>query len=125
MTTQLDIQYALMAGAAYRSNRPLTNRIPTPSGWDGTKYEIAPPNGSGFEAISFIPTGTTLATTNEIVISYAGTDFTAMGVALTDFVYGNIPLASGVSINGADQLIDAITTWGRSPIEITKRHKRK
>jgi hypothetical protein len=27
------IDYALMAGASYISNRPLVNRLPTPDGW--------------------------------------------------------------------------------------------
>ena len=61
MVTQLE--YALMAGAAYRSTRNLVNQIPAPQGWT----EIAHPvETSGFEAAIF-QRGT------EIVIAYAGT----------------------------------------------------
>ena len=83
MTTTID--YALLAGVSYRSNRDSKNRFPTPSDWleiVGT-YRNLP--SSGFEAVSF---------TNgfEIVISYAGIDFSSLS---TDFFYGNIPLALG------------------------------
>src|SRR3989344_2757559 len=63
MATQLE--YALMAGAAYRSTRDPINRIPTPEnlGWVPIRYET---QSSGFEAISF-------QRGNEIVISFAGT----------------------------------------------------
>lgn len=105
MTTAID--YALMAGASYISNRDPKNQFPTPQGW--MKYFHVPNNpdypmftvASGFEAVSFQNT----ANPNEIVISFAGTDFNNL---IGDFVYGNIPLASGVSINGADQLVDAV-----------------
>lgn len=70
MTTA--IEYALMAGASYISTRAVVNQFPAPVGWVGTKHDN-PPNGGGFEAISFIRSGTTLATSNEIVISFAGT----------------------------------------------------
>jgi hypothetical protein len=108
MTTA--IEYALMAGAAYRSNRAVINRIPVPVGWSGTKYEIAPPNGSGFEALSFVPVGTSLTTSSEIVISFAGTDFSDGLVSFfqSDFWQGNIPLITGASVNGANQLVDAV-----------------
>ena len=96
MTTA--IEYALMAGASYISNRLLLNRFPTPEGWSGTQYDV---KDSGFEAISFVRTGTTLATSPEIVISFAGTDFSALG---SDFIHGNIPLAAGVL---SDQLRQA------------------
>jgi len=66
-----DIQYALMAGASYISTRPEINQFPVPSGWTETKH-ANPEDGSGFEAISFI-NGTTIATSTEIVISFAGT----------------------------------------------------
>ncbi|MDD2743833.1 MAG: hypothetical protein PHV02_16330 [Rhodocyclaceae bacterium] len=99
MTTT--IEYALMAGASYISNRPEINRIPAPGVWL-ENIQMRTKKDSGFEATYFV------GITNELVISFAGTDFTAMGVATTDFVYGNIPLASGLSINGADQLVDAV-----------------
>lgn len=97
MTTPTIIDYALMAGASYISNRPEVNRIPTPQNWLGIKHDAQP---SGFEAISFID-GATIATSTTIVISYAGTDFSSPG---SDFVYGNIPLATG---NLSDQLRQA------------------
>ncbi len=63
MATQLE--YALMAGAAYRSTRDPNNRIPSPEnlGWTPIRYET---QSSGFEAIAF-------QRGNEIVISFAGT----------------------------------------------------
>jgi Lipase (class 3) len=73
MTTLTNIDYALMAGGSYISNRDAKNRFPVPQGWVSTKYDN-PPNGGGFEAISFIQSGTTLATSPEIVISFAGTN---------------------------------------------------
>ena len=66
------IEYALMAGASYISSRAPLHRFPAPAGWSPTKYEN-PPGGSGFEAISFI-NGSSIATSTQIVISYAGTD---------------------------------------------------
>jgi hypothetical protein len=87
MTTA--IEYALMAGASYISTRPEINQFPVPDGWVGTKHDN-PPDGGGFEAISFIQSGTTLATSTEIVISFAGT-----GPGLnTDWV-ANCAMATG------------------------------
>jgi hypothetical protein len=80
-----EINYALI------STRSEVNQFSAPSGWVGTKHEN-PPNGSGFEAISFIRTGTTLATSNEIVISYAGTYDKSFPDLLAD-----LNLAQGVS----------------------------
>ena len=74
MTNELQLDYALMAGAAYVSNRNLKNRFPTPDGWITTNYEEPIVGGSGFEAIAFIRTGTELKTSPEIVISYTGTN---------------------------------------------------
>src|ERR1035438_10371981 len=88
MTTITAIDYALMAGASYISNRDLINSFPVPSGWLGVRQDNQP---SGFEAISFI-NGTSIATSTDIVISFAGTDFSQPG---TDFLHGNIPLALG------------------------------
>lgn len=96
MTTITAIDYALMAGASYISTRAEVNQFPAPAGWVGTKHDN-PPN-SGFEAISFVPTGTTLATSTEIVISFAGT------ATVEDWTHGNIPLAAG---NLSDQLRQA------------------
>lgn len=72
MTTLTNIDYTLMAGGSYISNRDAKNRFPVPQGWVSTKYDN-PPNGNGFEVISFIHSGTSLATSTEIVISFAGT----------------------------------------------------
>jgi len=75
MTTS--IQYALMAGAAYISNRDPKNQFPIPQGW--LEFAHVPNNpdypmftaASGFEAVSF----QNIANPNEIVISFGGTDF--------------------------------------------------
>jgi hypothetical protein len=103
MTTAID--YALMAGASYRSNRDPKNRFPTPQDWSevvGSYRNLT--SASGFEAVSYT-NGT------ELVISFAGTDFSKgiPGALFTgDFWQGNIPLITGQSINGADQLVDAV-----------------
>jgi Ca2+-binding RTX toxin-like protein len=91
MTT--DIDYALMAGVAYRSNRNPANRFPIPSsvGWSeiSGSYRSLP---SGFEAVAF-QRGT------EIVVSYAGTD----SISFADLA-ADSALASG---NWSDQLLEA------------------
>ena len=70
MATTLD--YALMAGSAYRTSRTLENLFPAPPGWalffpvpDPSTAAIFPAS-SGFEAVAF-------QSSTEIVISYAGT----------------------------------------------------
>ena len=68
MTTQ--VEYALMAGDSYLSNRALVNQFPVPAGWTPTQHSTKP---SGFEAISFY-NGTSIANSTQIVISYAGTN---------------------------------------------------
>jgi hypothetical protein len=88
------IDYALLAGVSYRSNRDSKNRFPTPSDWIEIAGTYRNSLSSGFEAVSF-------SKGNEIVISYAGTDFSSLS---TDFFYGNIPLALG---NLSDQLRQA------------------
>lgn len=81
MTTTID--YALMAGASYISNRREVNQFPAPDDWlelvDERKIEP-----SGFEA-TYFTNGT------EIVISFAGT-----GAGWGDWINGNTPLAIGV-----------------------------
>lgn len=74
MTTKMDIDYALMAGHAYRTTCDQINWIPAPSGWtpffpvpDESTASAFPVGSTGFEAISF-------KRGNEIVISFAGTD---------------------------------------------------
>ncbi|MDP2199868.1 MAG: hypothetical protein Q8K01_14890, partial [Sulfurimicrobium sp.] len=103
MTTA--IEYALMAGASYISNRDLKNQIPVPESWNRVSY--VQPKPSGFEAAAF-GNGTTLATSTNVVISFAGTDF-SKGIPAafftSDFWSGNIPLITG---NGGAQLMDAL-----------------
>jgi hypothetical protein len=68
MTTQLEIDLALMAGASYISTRLDPNKFPVPDGW----LEIIDERqalSSGFEAVYF----QNIANPNNIVISYAGT----------------------------------------------------
>lgn len=92
MTTAID--YALMAGHAYRTTRDQINWIPAPQGWapffpvpDPETATIFPVT-SGFEAVSFQST----TNPNEIVIAYAGTDPTDyFGDILAD-----LALAAGI-----------------------------
>jgi len=101
MTTPID--YALMAGAAYISNRDPMNRFPPPQGWNQVSY--FPSAASGFEAVTFGNATTLIASTN-IVISFAGTD----GFLSIDNI-ANSELATGVThnlITGVpDQLLQA------------------
>lgn len=92
MATQFEIDNALMAGMAYRSTRANINRFPLPAGWSEIvlSYVQRP---SGFEAVSF-------KRGSEIVISFAGTNFTDV----SDWTEANVPLAFG---NLAPQLVDA------------------
>lgn len=48
MTTQ--IEYALMAGAAYIDTRALINQLPVPQGWTMSNHKSG---DSGFEAVTF------------------------------------------------------------------------
>ena len=92
------IEYALMAGHAYRTTRDEINWLPVPQEWspffpvpDSTSPSF--PTTSGFEAVSF-QRGT------DIVISFAGTydkDLTGDWVA-------NVNLATGF---GSEQLLQA------------------
>jgi hypothetical protein len=87
------VEYALMAGASYISTRPDVNKFPVPDGWvEAVDERKTKP--SGFEATYFTKA-------NEIVISFAGTDFSQPG---TDFLHANIPLAAGIV---SDQLRQA------------------
>jgi len=70
MVTTLEL--ALMAGRAYESTRKEINWFPTSTSWVTDKHETD--DSSGFEAISFVKEGTTLKTSSEIVISFAGTN---------------------------------------------------
>lgn len=91
-----NLEYALMAGRAYQTNRGDINWFPVPVGWN--EFFHVPnnpaftPSSSGFEAVSF-------RNGNNIVISYAGTD----GLFSVDN-FANFGLATGF---GAAQLNDA------------------
>ncbi len=66
MTTNFEIECALMAGASYKSTRPnKQNWFPVPFEWTEVESEIKK-DPSGFEA-SLFTKGT------ELVISFAGT----------------------------------------------------
>lgn len=65
------IDYALMAGASYIDTRLPINRFPIPTGWNLVSRNPQD-NTSGFEAATF-GNSTTIATSTDIVISYAGT----------------------------------------------------
>ena len=93
-----EIEYALMAGHAYRTTRDEINWFPIPQGWapffpvpDSTTLNF--PTTGGFEAVSF-------KRNDEIVISYAGTyDKDYLGDWIAD-----AGLATGV---GSAQLMQA------------------
>jgi Lipase (class 3)/RTX calcium-binding nonapeptide repeat (4 copies) len=93
-------EYALMSGASYFDTRDEINRFPDPIGWTrGSRFPAALNNGSGFEASAF-GNGTTLTTSSEIVISYAGTyDKDTSGDKVAD-----VGLATGL---GSLQLLQA------------------
>jgi len=82
---QQTLEYALLAGRAYERSRKPENRIPEPAGW--TQLTPEDPLGhtvntaSGFEAVAF-------QKGNEIVISYAGTDFTEGADKMADAILG-------------------------------------
>lgn len=88
------IEYALLAGASYRDTRADLNRFPIPSGWSVVSI-VPEDNSTGFEASAY----RNLAT-NEIVISFAGTDPNDI---LGDMA-ANLGLATGV---GSAQLLQA------------------
>jgi hypothetical protein len=89
--------YALMAGAAYISNRSDGNRFPVPPGWTEL-VDQRRNHSSGFEATTF-GNGTSIAASSEIVISFAGTD----GLLTVD-QFANLGLATGT---GSEQLLQA------------------
>ncbi|MEW6292449.1 MAG: hypothetical protein AB1544_03980 [Pseudomonadota bacterium] len=99
MTTE--IEYALMAGHAYRTTRDEINWIPAPQGWTPFFPVPDPTTASdfqatdGFEAVSFT-NGT------EIVISFAGTNPLELG----DWTSGNVPLATGWGGGQLNQAVD-------------------
>jgi len=90
------LEYALMAGASYRSTRDDINRIPYPADWQpvsgGLDWKIGT---DGFEARAFIKG-------SEIVISYAGTYFD--GLFGGDDVAADLALGNGIT---SSQLLQA------------------
>ena len=91
-------RYALMAGAAYASDRGVDNQIPVPEEW--YTLDQSPNNDpSGFKAYTF-GNAPTLAESTEIVIAYAGTD---QGDITGDWP-ANAGLATGT---GSEQLVQA------------------
>src|SRR5262245_57820817 len=62
------IDYALLAGASYRDTRADLNRFPIPANWIVVSLIPQDPS-TGFEASAYRNT-----MTNDIVISYAGTN---------------------------------------------------
>jgi hypothetical protein len=85
--TKLDIEYALLAGRAYQDRRTVDNRIAKPAGWS----QLTPEEGlghtrsptSGFETVAFRNDAT-----GEIVISFAGTDFSEKPDLIADGLLG-------------------------------------
>jgi hypothetical protein len=69
MTTT--VEYALLAGAAYFSNRADINRFPVPPGWSELVDQGRADAVTGYEVRVF-------QSGSEIVISYAGTDFSTV-----------------------------------------------
>jgi Ca2+-binding RTX toxin-like protein len=88
VTTPTDLEYALLAGGSYISNKDEVNQSPVPPGWTVGAATYFRDEHTGFEANTFF----NLAT-KQIVISYAGTNFEFEKVI--DFGIGNIPLAVG------------------------------
>jgi hypothetical protein len=88
------IEYALLAGDSYHDTRADLNRFPVPVNW--SVFSLVPQDPStGFEASAYRN-----SLTNEIVISYAGTDPSDFSGDIT----ANIGLATGF---GSAQLLQA------------------
>ena len=84
MTTPTQIEYALMAGASYISNRDPNNRFPAPDVWlESINQRKTKP--SGFEATYF-------TNGSNLVISFAGTDFSK---GIPELIIGDRPRFSG------------------------------
>lgn len=87
-------EYTLLSGASYRDTRANLNRFPIPQDWN--VVSLVPQDGAtGFEASAYRNT-----LTNEIVISYAGTD----PGDLAGDIAADIGLATGF---GSAQLLQA------------------
>jgi Ca2+-binding RTX toxin-like protein/pimeloyl-ACP methyl ester carboxylesterase len=110
--------YALLAADAYRDARKSENNYaPVPPGWTELKdYAISGSGdsaqlpGSGFSARVYRGPG------NEIVISYAGTQFGGSGAGQAgDWLAGNAPLAFGLY---AQQAVTAAELYQRVRAEL-------
>jgi Ca2+-binding RTX toxin-like protein len=88
------IEYALLAGASYRDTRSVLNRFPVPNDWSVASL-VPQNNATGFEASAYRS-----SLTNEIVISYAGTDPSN----ISGDIAADIGLATGF---GSAQLLQA------------------
>jgi RTX calcium-binding nonapeptide repeat (4 copies)/Lipase (class 3) len=102
MITQFEFACALMAGHCYQTNRSASeiNWLPIPSGWLEVQHvpnPIALTYG-GFEMSVF----QSEVNSNDIVISFAGTNPTELG----DWTSGNVPLALGVVSDQLKQAVD-------------------
>ena len=88
------IEYALFAGDSYRDTRADQNRFPIPNGWSVVSI-VPQDNSTGFEASAYRNVAT-----NEIIISYAGTN----PRDLTGDIAADIGLGLGL---GSVQLLQA------------------
>ncbi|MFA6972011.1 MAG: hypothetical protein WC208_11505 [Gallionella sp.] len=103
MTTA--IEYALMAGVSYRSNRDPKNRFPIPQDWSevvGSYRNLT--SASGFEAVSFQNS----TNPNEIVISIS---ISISGTDPTDY-FGDVAAdpVTGAAAISADAMVTRFTT---------------
>jgi hypothetical protein len=96
MVTTLD--YAIMAGRSYFDTRAAINRFPIPDGWT-LDFRIPEDKTTGFEGAVFRKSAT-----NEIVISYSGTDPNNSNPLTTPDGKTNTALAGG---GWAEQLLQA------------------
>jgi len=92
------IEYSLLAGAAYYDTRNNINRFPVPKEWNVTS-RVPQDSATGFEAAAYIN-----STTNEIVISFAGTYDNPMNPLTNPDMQADIGLATGF---GSAQLLQA------------------
>ncbi|MGA7178058.1 MAG: hypothetical protein WBX11_00525 [Thiobacillaceae bacterium] len=102
MPTQLE--YALMAGASYISNRAPINRFAVPKGWIQATDYYKNDSTSGFEAATFID-GTSIDKSNNIVISFAGTNGDGGTVLTNPDKQADFALGTGLILS--DQLKQA------------------
>jgi hypothetical protein len=100
MTTTLD--YAILAGRAYFDTRAAINRFPIPDGW-AVDFRVPEDKDTGFEATIFKN-----SSTNEIVISFSGTDPDNSGIFTTPDGITNKALSDG---RWTEQLLQAATYY--------------